>query len=109
MVYKSKKNTTESKQKSKFRQSAKWKKFRSMMKKSCKVDFVTQKPLLKGFQVHHADMRIENYTDLTPENFFTLNKTSHEIVHFLFRYEDWRGCLKRIKIILEKMEQLNPR
>lgn len=109
MVYKSKKQTAESKAKSKFRQSSKWKRFRASIKKTRKVDFVTEKPLLKGWQLHHANMQLGMYSNLNPENFYALNKTTHEIVHFLFRYADWRELLDRIRIILERMEKLNPR
>ena len=101
------KETAESKEKAKFRRTATWKKFRQRMRSKNKVDFVTQKPLLKGFQVHHCDMRLENYKELKEENFYCLNKTTHEMIHFLFRYTNWRELLERIKIVLEKMESLN--
>lgn len=96
-----------SKEKAKFRRSSTWKKFRQKMKAKFKKDFITGRPLLKGFQVHHCDMSLENYKNLKEENFYCLNKTSHEIVHFLFRYKEWREILKRLKVILEKMEKLN--
>lgn len=109
MVYKPKRQTAESKAKSKFRQTSKWKKFRAFIKKSRKIDFVTGKPLLKGWQLHHANMQIGMYGNLNPENFYALNKTTHELIHFLWRYTEWRKLLEQIRIILEKMEQLNPR
>lgn len=109
MVCKTKKISAESKAKNKFRQTSKWKKFRASIKKARKVDFVTNRPLLKGWQLHHANMQLGMYTNLNPENFYALNKTSHELIHFLFRYADWRELLERVRIILEKMEQLNPR
>ena len=109
MIYKSKRQSAESKAKSKFRQTGKWKKFRAFIKKARKVDFVTQKPLLKGWQLHHANMQIGMYDNLNPDNFYALNKTTHELVHFLYRYTDWRELLERIRTILEKMEQLNSR
>ena len=99
--------TTEAKEKAKFRRTAAWKKFRQKMRCKNKVDFVTDKPLLKGFQVHHCDMSLENYKNLKEENFYCLNKTTHEIIHFLFRYKNWRELLDRIRIVLEKMEKLN--
>lgn len=99
--------TAESKEKVKFRRTATWKKFRQRMRTKNKVDFVTQKPLLKGFQVHHCDMSIENYKNLKEDHFYCLNKTTHEMIHFLFRYKNWRELLERIKVVLEKMESLN--
>lgn len=109
MIYKSKRQTAESKEKSKFRRTSRWKKFRALIKKERQIDFITQKPLLKGWQLHHANMQLGTYSNLTPCNFFALNKTTHEIVHFLWRYKNWRELLERIVIVLEKMEQLNPR
>lgn len=109
-MYKSKsKQTAESKAKAKFRRTAKWKNFRKMLKKKRKVDFVTQKPLLKGFQVHHANMQLGMYNVLDEDEYYTLSKTSHEVVHWLFRYTDWRDMLNRLYTILEHMERVNPR
>lgn len=100
--------TKEAKDKAKFRQTSKWKKFRAFMKKKADgKDFVTQMPLRAGWQLHHGDMSEEHYQNLEAENFFCLSKTSHEMVHWLFRYTDWRGMLERLYVILEKMETLN--
>lgn len=109
MVKKPNFQTKESKEKAKFRQTSIWKKFRQLLRKKRKVDFITGKPLYKGFQLHHLDMHLENYKDLNEDNYLTLNKSSHELLHFLFRYSDWREILKRIAFALERMEQLNPR
>lgn len=109
MSYSQARPTTESIEKRKFRQTSVWKNFRCYMKKKSKKDFVTQKPLTKAFQLHHCDMHIENYKKLDEENFYTLNNFTHDVVHWLFRYKDWRGLLERLAVILEKMEELNPR
>lgn len=96
------------KKKTAFRNSVKWKNFRKKMKELFQVDFLTNRPLYKGWNLHHCDMKLENYTDTTnTENFYCLNKQSHEIVHILFRYKDWREILKRLFVILERMETLN--
>ena len=99
--------TKESKFKSQFRQTSRWKSFRKKMKAKCKVDAVTTKPLLKGFQVHHMDLNPNHYTNLVDDNFCCLNRQSHEFIHWLYRYKNWREILKNIYIILAKMEQLN--
>ena len=100
--------TEEEKYKRKVRSSSKWKKFRAWIKKTRKVDEVTGKPLIKGWQLHHMDMSLEHYDDLTcPENFSCLNKTSHKVVHWLFRYDNWQEILKNLYMVLIKMEQLN--
>lgn len=93
------------KTKSKFRQTAKWKNFRTRLKKEREVDEITLRPLLKGFQVHHLDMSEENYEKLEPERFSTLNRQTHQVVHWLFRYyEKDPGILFRLENIMEKMK-----
>lgn len=71
-------------------------------------DVITQKKLRKGFNVHHLDMREENYTILRPERFRPLNKDSHECVHFIFRYyEKDPEIIDRLKAVLDKMVEYN--
>lgn len=95
-----------SKEKSKFRSTTVWKSFRNKLKKERKVDFITQKPLRKGFQVHHCDLNEEHYKNLNPDNFITLNKTFHSVIHEIYRY-DWKEVLKRLEIVFLKMDELN--
>lgn len=90
-----------------FRRTSKWKNFRKYMKKISKIDYITGKPLLKGWQLHHLDMSEEHYTNLDQRNFKCLNRMSHEFIHWLFRYTDWRDVLTRTAIVLEEMERLN--
>lgn len=104
-----KKQSADSKEKAKFRQTSVWKDFRNLLKKERKVDFITGKPLLKGYQLHHADMNLGNYKNLNPEHFFCLGRTNHQIIHHLWRYPNWRECLERIAYILELMDKLNDR
>lgn len=100
--------TKEAREKSDFRKTSKWKYFRKDLQKKRKVDAVTGKPLLKGWQLHHCDMSTTNYKDLSNEdNFECLNINTHKVVHFLFRYKNWRELLKNLERILEKMETLN--
>lgn len=96
-------------EKSKFRASAKWKRFRQDMKKERKVDALTLYPLRAGFNLHHMcltnDMNI--YQTLNPECFETLNKTSHDLIHDLFRYfEKDETILDRLSDILHQMKWL---
>lgn len=90
------------KEKTKFRASSKWKKFRVFMKKLFKgKDAITGKPLYKGWNLHHLDEK--NYSDLKPEKFIPLNKKSHEMVHFLERYDNYEdvaaNLVKYVKIM----------
>lgn len=109
MVKKLNFQTKESKEKAKFRQTAVWKKFRQLLRKKRKVDFITGKPLYKGFQLHHLDMHLDNYKDLNEDNYLTLNKSSHELLHWGFRYNDWEFLLIRIAHAWLEMDRLNGR
>ena len=102
------KMTKASKEKAKFRQTSTWKKFRKVMHKAGGgVDYCTGKPLYKGWQLHHLDMALEHYKQLDQCNFRCLNRTTHEIIHFLFRYKNYKEILKNIEDILDKMTELN--
>jgi len=102
--------TAEGKEKARFRQSAKWKKFRAFLKKETNnTDFITGKKLLKGFQIHHKDLRYENYKKIEdPKRFLACNKRTHEVIHFLYTYYDKDPeILNRIKQVLDDMKQFN--
>lgn len=80
------------------------------MKDKRKIDVVTGRPLLKGWNLHHCDLNEAHYEDISNEdNFECLNQTTHKFVHWLFRYKNWREILKNIETLLEKMEKLNRR
>ena len=96
--------------KTKFRRSAKWIKFRKNMKSKQKVCAVTGKPLAPTANLHHLDMREENYEHIEDESRFVfLSKTAHEMVHWLYGSgnNDWRGRLKSLWRILYRMERIN--
>lgn len=101
--------TVQAKEKAKFRQSAKWKKFRAYLKKSRTVDEVTGSPLYKGFQVHHLDLNPDNYTILNEENFSCLNRQTHDFIHWAYRYyeKDPVFFISRFEKILKKMYKIN--
>lgn len=96
--------------KTKFRRSAKWIKFRRHMKGKQKVCAVTGKPLSPTANLHHLDLREENYEHIEDESHFVfLSKTAHEMVHWLWGtgHNDWRGRLKALWRILYRMELIN--
>lgn len=101
--------TDDSKKKTQFRRTAKWKKFRAYMKKECKgLDFITGKKLYKGFQLHHKDMRLENYKNLVPGRFLCCNKKTHEVVHWCYEYyKTDKEFIDRLKFILDEMCEYN--
>jgi len=97
------------KDKTKFRQSAKWKKFKVYMKKLKKVDCVTLFPLRKGHNLHHLDLNDEHYTDISDiSHFEPLNRKTHETVHFLYSYyvKDEK-IIDRLHDLLERMRVIN--
>jgi len=93
-------------EKTKFRMSGKWKKFRSKMKKLANsFDWVTKKPLSKTWNLHHLDMRDKNYTDCSSiDRFMPLNKDTHEFVHWLYHF--WchdKNIITRLEFLMIKM------
>lgn len=101
--------TSTAKAKAKFRKTAKWKRFRALVKKLSEgKDAVTRSPLRGGFQLHHMDLRPENYENLIVENFCACNRKTHELIHFLFRYyQKDAGVIGRLEEIMKKMGELN--
>ena len=95
--------------KAKLRATKEWKAFRlKIAEKQDKKDFITGKPLRKGYNVHHLDMSAENYDKLIDENFIALNKQTHDALHFLFRYyQNDKDILEKFKKVLDKMVELN--
>ena len=101
--------TEDARIKAEFRKSLKWKRWRyEMVDYYGNKDALTNKPLHKGFNVHHLSMKVEEYTILSPERFRTLNSESHDCIHFLFRYyvKD-PFIIDRLKLILEEMVKYN--
>lgn len=99
----------DNKERANFRATKEWKDFREERRRLNKVDYLTQKRLTKGFNLHHMDLDYDHYTDLSnPENFLTLNKKSHDCIHFLYNYyaKD-PSIIDRLKECLDKMKQLN--
>lgn len=95
--------------KAKFRQTKIWKDFRKKIyDKQNGLDIITGKKLYKGWNLHHGDMAAEHYDKLIEENFFALNKQTHDCCHFLFRYyQKDKTILDRLKQVLDKMDELN--
>ena len=95
--------------KAKFRQTKEWREFRKrIFDKQEGKDVITGKKLYKGYNVHHCDMSPENYDKLIEENFIAVNKSTHEVIHALFRYyKNDKDILNRIKQVLDKMTELN--
>ena len=95
------KKTFSQKEKTKFRESSAWRKFKAYLKKRSKGnDEITEQPLHKGCNV--------NYRDLTNENhFIILNKNTHNFLHWLYPiYKKNPNVLDNLKFILLEMKSL---
>lgn len=95
--------------KTRFRCTAKWKKFRKYLKKKQHTDPVTGSPLSPTCSIHHLDMRESNYEDISDEtHFVALNAQSHETVHFIWQaHGGWRRAILSLIRILKAMEKIN--
>ena len=97
------------KSKRKFRQSKEWKTFRNFMKKlSGNKDLITNKPLRKGYQVHHYNLDENKYTELLIDNFLCCNNLTHKVIHWLWTYyQKDPQIIDRLKCAMEKMKEIN--
>lgn len=100
-----------SKEKSKFRRSAKWLTFRRKLRYSRKVDEITLQPLRPGFNLHHHNLTddIATYEDISNEcNFACLNKQTHKFIHWFYSYyEKDPAIFTRLLLFIEKMAKIN--
>ena len=104
-----KKDRMSEKDRKKFRNSAKWKKFRNdIIEKFDHVDPITNKPLRKGCNIHHLDMDKDNYEVLIEEHFLPLNKNTHEMIHWCYRYASTDDdFMNRLTYFVQKMLEIN--
>ena len=95
------------KQRQEFRKSHKWKEFKHKCRLHTSKDFITKKPLERGWNLHHLDLNVYRYDDLSDmKRFMPLNEKTHEIIHELYKwYSKDHKVLDRIKITLDKMEE----
>lgn len=95
--------------KSKLRQTKEWRQFRIDIEDYYDgIDYLTHKKLLKGWNNHHMDMRVENYCNLVVDRFRPFNKSSHDLIHVLYRYYIKEPeILERLKEILDDMIRMN--
>lgn len=76
------------KEKAQFRKTKEWIAFRKRIaEKYNNKDAITGKKLYKGWTLHHLDLNPDNYKILNENNFIPLNKKTHDVIHFLFRYD----------------------
>lgn len=100
---------TNQRMKTKFRRSARWTRFRKAIKKEQRIDPITGSPLTPKANLHHLDLDEQHYTDISDRSrFIMLNKTSHELVHFVYSSHDgWQHALAALADICSRMDDLN--
>lgn len=91
-----------------FRARKIWKLFKLKKKKECGgIDEITLHKLSKRWELHHEDLREENYEVLN-DNFLPCNNKTHDVIHWLWRYYvDDPAIIDRLKAELEKMKEIN--
>lgn len=98
------------KKKRNFRQSKKWKELRHRIHvKQEGRDPITNKKLLKGANLHHKNLDEREYENLSNEEWFVyLNKATHDVVHFLYRYYvNDKDIINRLTNLLDEMIKIN--
>ena len=91
-----------------FRARKVWKLFKLRKKKECGgKDLITLSKLGKRWELHHEDLREENY-EILNDNFLPCNNQTHEMIHWLYRYyvKDPQ-IIDRIKAEMIKMKAIN--
>lgn len=95
----------------KIRQTSEFKHLKQQLaKRDGNVDWVSHWNLVEGKTTcHHLDMQGSNYADFSNlENFVLLNESMHRAVHVIYNaYEKDPSVLERLKILLDKMKELN--
>ena len=96
------------KERAQFRKSDAWHAFKAKCRLHTSTDFITKEPLSKTWNLHHLDLNVRHYDDISDmDHFMPLNKKTHEMVHELYKlYHKDRKVLDRLKQVLDKMEEL---
>lgn len=90
-----------------FRKTDAWHKWKAKCRLHTSKDFITKEPLCRNWNLHHLDLNIQRYDNITDMNrFMPLNPNTHEIIHELFKwYKKDHKVLDRIKKTLDLMEE----
>lgn len=108
-IKKKRKKSTQA-EKTKFRGTSTWMKFRNHIKLLAhNKDYITGSPLRKGWTLHHCDLDEEHYQDLSDEtHFLACNRKTHDLLHFCYLYYSKDPAfLDRLKEKLDLMAEIN--
>lgn len=95
------------KQRSDFRKTDAWHKWKAKCRLHTSKDYITKDPLCRNWNLHHLDLNVQRYDNITDMNrFMPLNPKTHEIIHELFKwYKKDHKVIDRIKKTLDLMEE----
>ena len=95
------------KQRSEFRKSDAWHKFKHKCRLHTTKDFITKDPLCAKWNLHHLDLNINRYDHIDDmSRFMPLNPKTHEVIHEIFKwYKKDHKVLDRINKTLDLMEE----
>lgn len=101
--------TDTQKEKSRVRKTKAWRELKeTVIARYWRTDPVTKAPLRKGWNLHHCDLRKENYAYLNPNKFLPLNEKTHEFIHWLYGYYvNDVNILTRLKMVMDIMLSAN--
>lgn len=97
------------KERSKFRQTKRWKLHRLHIKSIQNgLDYVTHKPLRKGYQCHHLSSDRSRYCELSDELQIGVNRQTHDAIHLLFSWKCKNPqAIDRLLEVVNKMYEMN--
>lgn len=95
--------------KRKFRKTKRWLEWRNYISnKYNHRDPISDKPLRKGYSVHHLIIDKDRYEELDEENFIPLNKQMHDTIHVCYNYaKSDKNFMNRLVYWVNTMLKLN--
>ena len=90
-----------------FRKTAAWPRWKAKCRLHTSKDFITKEPLCRNWNLHHLDLNVQRYDNITDmKRFMPLNPKTHEVIHEVFKwYKKDHKVLDRIKKTLDLMEE----
>lgn len=90
-----------------FRKTDAWHKWKAKCRLHTSKDFITKEPLCRNWNLHHLDLNVQRYGNITDmKRFMPLNPKTHEVLHEIFKwYKKDHKVLDRIKKTLDLMEE----
>ena len=90
-----------------FRKTDAWHRWKAKCRLHTSKDFITKEPLCRNWNLHHLDLNVQRYDNITDmKRFMPLNPKTHEVIHEVFKwYKKDHKVLDRIKKTLDLMEE----